>query len=153
MPKTHGLCSTPMHHVWTSMKARCYNPNNKSYKNYGGRGIAVCDEWVNSYEAFYKWSISSGYQPGLTIERIDNDKGYSPENCKWADRYQQAKNRRSVVYITCNGKTQCMTDWSKELGIPIETIRSRLKVGRSISEAFDKTDWRKNNGGRKKKTD
>ena len=133
------------------MKARCYNPHNKSYKNYGGRGISVCDEWIDSYEAFYKWAISSGYQPGLTIERIDNEKGYSPENCRWATKAEQTRNRRSVIWITYNGKTQCMEDWAKELGISRGTISSRLKAGRTFSEALEKTDWRKNNGRGKKK--
>ena len=150
MPKTHGLCNTPMHHVWLSMKGRCYCKTNKSYKNYGGRGITVCDEWIKSYRAFYEWAVSSGYKKGLSIERIDNNKGYSPDNCKWADKNEQAKNRRNVIDVTYNGKTQCLAEWARELGISRGTIKSRLDQGRSVEEAFSKIDWRKDNGPGKK---
>ena len=85
------------YNIWRSMKQRCHNPNNARYKDYGGRGITVCDEWLNSFEAFYKWSLSSGYRDDLSIDRIDNDKGYFPENCRWATAVEQYHNKRNTV--------------------------------------------------------
>ena len=150
MPYSHRLSRSPMYPVWVCMKQRCSNPHNKSYKNYGARGISVCDEWINSYPAFYEWAIKSGYKKGLTIERIDNNKDYSPENCKWISKAAQSKNRRNVIVITYKGKTQCLADWARELGISRATIKSRLDQGRTVEEAFCKTDWRKGNGPGKK---
>lgn len=152
MPWTHGLINTPMYTVWCSMKERCYNKHDKSYKNYGARGITVCDDWLHSYPTFYEWAIKSGYEKGLSIERIDNDKGYSPDNCKWADKTEQSRNRRNVIQVTYKGETKCLAEWARELGISRGTIKSRIDVGMSIEEAFTKKDWRVNNGGRKKKT-
>ena len=87
------------------MKDRCYNPNNTGYVNYGGRGIKVCQEWLEDYENFYQWAMDNGYHEGLQIDRIDNNKGYSPDNCRWVDRYVQANNKRNIKKYTLNGKT------------------------------------------------
>lgn len=100
LSKTHGLLvgtggETRLHRIWSNMKARCSNQNHKAFKNYGGRGIAVCCQWTESYEKFHAWAISSGYSDSLTIERIDNDSGYSPQNCKWIPKTKQVENRRA----------------------------------------------------------
>lgn len=92
---THGKYHTRLHGIWTDMKARCNNPNRKAYKDYGGRGITVCEEWHNSFETFYEWAMANGYSDDLTIDRIDNDKGYSPDNCRWATMADQNKNKRA----------------------------------------------------------
>lgn len=93
--RTHGGRHTRLYTIWKGMKNRCYNPKQAHYDNYGGRGITICDEWLNSFEQFQNWAIANGYQDDLTIDRIDNDKGYSPDNCRWTTYFDQIHNRRS----------------------------------------------------------
>lgn len=103
----HGGYYNPLYKVYYGMKERCLNKNHKAYHRYGGRGITICDEWLNDYKAFEKWAIEAGYHKGLTVERIDNDKGYSPGNCRMATRKEQSRNmrrNRCVARITENGE-------------------------------------------------
>jgi ribosomal protein S27E len=121
----HGKSKSKLYHVYYSILDRCNNPNNKAYKHYGARGITICDEWEKSFENFYKWAISNGYQEGLTLERIDNNKGYSPENCKWIPKSEQVKNRRTTLYATINGETKTLKEWAEISGIKYSTLHYR----------------------------
>jgi len=127
---------TKLYRVWSTMKERCYNPNHIKYKNYGARGIKVCEKWKADFKAFQKWAYENGYEEGLSIDRIDNNKGYEPNNCRWATMTQQANNRRSNRLIEIDGETHTMTEWSKISGIKVETIWARLvKYGYSNRDA------------------
>lgn len=92
--KKHGMEGTKIYHVWKSMKQRCFNSNHKSFKYYGGRGITVCDEWKNDFQAFYDWAMANGYKEGLTIDRIDANGNYEPSNCEWVTQKQNNSHRR-----------------------------------------------------------
>lgn len=93
---THGRSSTKLFYVWNSMKQRCSNPHTKDYKNYGGRGVKVCQEWADSFEAFFRWAMSAGYQEGMTIDRIDNDGNYEPSNCQWLTLEENVRKMRKL---------------------------------------------------------
>ena len=125
--RAHGKSDTRLHRIWTGMKTRCYNPNHHEAHNYSGRGIAVCDEWKNSFTAFYAWAVKNGYADNLTLDRIDNDKGYSPDNCRWVTLREQNSNRRNNHLITHNGKTQTISQWAAELGIKRVTLQARIQ--------------------------
>lgn len=126
---THGLSRDPVLNIWRKMVDRCANPTNPAWMNYGGRGITVCDEWSADPQAFVTWGYENGYVPGLTIERIDNDAGYSPSNCRWATRIEQAHNKRNNVLITIGDRTLCATQWERETGI------SRKRLTREARKA------------------
>jgi hypothetical protein len=131
--KGHKLGHSSIYKSWWGMRNRCLNVNSIDYKNYGGRGITVCERWLK-FENFFE--DMSPKPVGLTLERINNDKGYSMENCKWATRTEQSRNRRFNRYFTLNGKTQNLTDWSRETGLKVTTIVMRLKYGWSVERAL-----------------
>lgn len=128
---SHGQHGSRLYRCWRNMLDRCENENNKEYSNYGLRNISVCQEW-HDFRNFYNWAMANGYQDNLTIERLNVNSGYSPENCTWATMYVQARNRTDNRKITFNGKTMVITDWAKELGVSVATIRNRLNRGCSI---------------------
>ena len=107
------------------MKERCNNPKRHNYQNYGGKGIIVCSEW-NKFDNFYKWAIENGYEKGLSIERIDTDGNYCPENCKCVHKSEQTKNTRRVNLIEYNGSKYCLTELCKILNLPYSTMRHRV---------------------------
>lgn len=111
------------------MKTRCYNPNYDKYSYYGGKGICICREWLDSYDAFEEWAIANGYNDSLTIDRIDVNGNYCPENCRWVTRKEQANNRTSNRLITYNGETKSVQQWSDLTGIPHKTLWQRIEAG------------------------
>lgn len=117
--------------VLCDIRRRCLNPNYKYFYLYGERGISVCEEWLgkDGQKNFREWAVNNGYEKGLTIDRIDNNKGYSPDNCRWVTSKEQSYNRRSNKLITIHGKTQTVTEWAKETGMPIGTLQNRLRYG------------------------
>lgn len=134
----HGMSQNNLlYRRWAMMKNRCNNPNNIAYDRYGGRGIKVCDEWNKSFPSFYEWAINNGFREDLSLDRIDNNKGYSPENCRWATRFEQARNVRRNHMITYNGKTQCIGAWSEETGIRRDTLLYRINHFKSLDDVFN----------------
>lgn len=124
----HGGEGSPLYRVWHGIKVRCFNPNSPAFKDYGGRGITVCSEWLNDFAAFRDWAIENGYRAGLSIDRIDNDGPYSPDNCRWATTEEQANNRRSNHLVSHNGETHTLSEWSRLTGIPRTILRNRLNI-------------------------
>jgi len=123
---THGLYGTRIHSVWASMLRRCTDPKNKSYGDYGARGITVCDEWIE-LSTFHR--DMGDPPPGMTLDRIDNTKGYFPANCRWAGRIEQNQNRRNTLWIEAFGQRKCAAEWAAIAGISQNTIRRRLERG------------------------
>ena len=136
LKKTHGMTKTRLFTIWMNMKHRCNDKNNKSYKNYGGRGIKICEEWKDSFIIFKNWAYENGYDDSLTIERIDVNGDYCPENCTWIPLNEQCKNKRTSRKYTFNGETHCMTDWSKIYNIDFSALRKRLNSGWDIEKAL-----------------
>lgn len=134
--RKHGMTTQAEHRTWLYMRNRCYNKNLKCYENYGGRGIKVCDRWLFSFENFYE---DMGKRPdGYSIERIDNDGDYSPENCKWIPMSEQAKNKRNVVKIRYNGEIRTMKEWSIITNLSVATIEYRYRAGWDVEKMMTK---------------
>lgn len=138
---THKMTGSRLYNVWQAMKSRCYYEKSEMFKHYGGRGITVCDEWKNSFISFYDWSIKNGYDENAergqcTIDRIDVNGNYEPNNCRWATIKQQANNTRRNHLIKYNGKTQTVSQWANELGVEPDSIFSRLQKGFTEEEAL-----------------
>lgn len=124
--KSHGMTNTKLYVIWQNMKHRCNDPKNIMYKNYGERGIRVCELWMSGFEPFMKWAFQSGYSDGMSIDRIDVDGNYEPSNCRWVTKKQQYLNRTDSHLITAFGKTQTIKEWADESGINYDTIERRI---------------------------
>lgn len=137
MTRMHEMTATPTYRSWAAMKTRCSNPNSKDYPRYGGRGISYCEAWEH-FEAFY---ADMGDKPeNMTLDRIDYNKGYTPENCRWATVAEQQQNKSTNVWLVYGGKRMILSDWAAHLGIPIETLRNRLSRTDDLHDAFY-GDW------------
>lgn len=131
-----GRNASRIYNIWVSMKSRCNNKNNPVYMLYGGRGISVCDEW-NEFKAFKEWAMNNGYSDQLTIDRINVNGNYEPDNCRWATQKEQCRNKRDNHYLTFQGETKTLIEWSELVGIRQETIRHRINdYGYTVEEAL-----------------
>lgn len=140
--KKHGMFGTRIYNVWHTMKERCYVPSQSSYKNYGGRGIKVCDEWKDNFKEFYNWAIN-GWKKGLTLDRINNDDDYKPDNCRWVDRVEQANNRHTNYLIKYKGEIKTMAQWSKILKIDYSFIQIRMYKNKTMEEVVEEWNLKK----------
>jgi len=123
----HNQSYSRLYTTWTNIKQRCNNVNSNSFKDYGARGIKVCNEWLHDFENFYNWAINNGYQENLTIERIDINGNYEPNNCKWITKFEQAHNKRNSNIVKIGNESHCITEWSRILNIPLSTLRRKSK--------------------------
>lgn len=146
---THHLTHDKLYVVYRGMKDRCYNKNAKAYPNYGGRGIGICDNWMEDFLNFYNWSIDNGYAEGLTIDRIDVNGDYCPENCRWITHKAQQFNKRTNVRFAYNGMYLTLPEWSEIVGINVDTLASRIytrhwSIEKALSEPLHKESRNKN---------
>lgn len=133
----NGLSRTREYHIWQGIKQRCYNPNADNYPRYGGRGIKMCNEWLNDVSSFIEWLNSlGGLQDGLSIDRINVNGDYSPDNCRLATLKEQSRNMRTNKMLTFNGRTHCIAEWAEILGMEAKLISNRLSKGWSIEKAL-----------------
>lgn len=133
----HGKSHDRLYKLYYNIKDRCYNKNSTSYKDYGARDIKVCQEWLDDFMNFYNWAINNGYREGLTIDRIDNDKGHSPDNCRCATNKEQIRNRRNTKYVTYKGETKPLAEWCEILNLNYDTVQSRLRYSWPVDRALE----------------
>lgn len=144
--RTHGDgYESRIYRIWMGMKQRCNNPNAGKYPIYGGRGIKVCKEWEKSYQAFKKWALLSGYSDNLTLDRIDNDKGYEPLNCRWVTSKRQCNHKRNNVLITYNGATKTVAEWAEELSLSAGMLYQRKRDGWSDKDCIENPHGKRRN--------
>lgn len=140
---THGDRYSRLYSIWTNMKDRCNNPRSNTFAQYGGRGISVCKEWDESYQLFKDWAVSAGYSETIdsyhcSLDRIDVNCGYSPDNCRWVSMKDQANNRRNTLYITYDGETKSLSEWADKINIKYHTLFARIyKLGWPVEKAFN----------------
>ena len=134
--RTHGKHGTRLYRIWQAMHARCYIKTSPAYKNYGGRGITICAEWLKDFQAFYNWAILNGYEDNLTIDRIEVNGNYEPNNCRWITHAEQARNTRANHFITYNDETHTISEWAEKVGIKASIISWRLKHKWTIERAL-----------------
>ena len=141
MNETHGESKTRLYKIWSDIKKRCYCKTFWAFDRYGGRGIKLCEEW-HDYPTFRDWCINNGYAENLTIDRIDNDGNYQPDNCRWVDRKTQANNKSNVRHITYKGETKTISEWAEIVGVNRQTLYSRIfTYNIPLEEAFTPTKY------------
>ena len=156
--KKHGFSNKRLYKLWIGIKTRCYNHNRKGFYLYGGRGITMCNEWENDFLKFREWAIVNGYNETAkrgeyTIDRIDVNGNYTPDNCRFITLQEQMNNRRKTTFITYKGETKPMADWCRQYGIRVNTAHKRIKLGWSLDRVFNENIHQEyiRNGKRKKK--
>ena len=127
-----------LYSIWNTCRKRTCNPKNKDYPHYGGRGIRMCKEWLEDFDVFCEWAMAHGYRNDLTLDRVNNNKGYEPGNVRWISRKAQARNRTTNTYLKVNGKTKPMVEWCEIYGIPDYVVVRRIQAGWSVEDAVTK---------------
>jgi len=145
--KKHGMSGTRLFNIWVNMRQRCMNPKSSSHKSYYDKGITICDEWMN-FDNFKNWSFANGYREDLSIDRIDSNKCYCPENCRWADIVTQNNNTSRIHFLIYKGVKKSVRQWAIFTGINYHTLMSRLNSGWSIEDAIEKPVLRKGENGK-----
>lgn len=140
---THGFSNSRLESIFFGMKNRCYNKNSPRYKDYGMKGIRICNRWLSNREEFFLWALDNGYNDTLSIDRVDNDGDYCPENCRWVTSKTQANNTSRNRYVTYNGKTMTISQWSDEVNIPYRVLLYRITAGWDMEDAFRLKENRK----------
>lgn len=136
----HGHYDTRIYRIWFDMKRRCQNKNRPRYNDYGGRGITVCPEWIDKkygFKNFYEWAINNGYSDKLSIDRINVNGNYEPGNCRWSDKYTQARNTRANKVIEYKGEKHSLAEWVDKLGLKYSRVKYRLNRGYSVEQSFN----------------
>lgn len=133
---THGHTYTRLHCIWKNMKQRCYNPKHKNYDVYGGRGITICDEWIRDFASFERWALNNGYNDNLSIDRINANQGYSPDNCRWATQREQCNNTRRTILVEISGETHSMKEWCEIMSLQYGTVMNRVHRGMDCKSAL-----------------
>lgn len=136
MRRSHGCTGTRLEGIWKDMNARCYNPRSRFFRRYGGRGIGICKQWRQERAAFFAWALSNGYAPGLSIDRVNNDGDYAPDNCRWATAKEQANNTPRNRFIEHAGRRLTLTQWAELSGIPMKRLWYRISAGWPFSNAI-----------------
>lgn len=135
--QTHGMSYSRVYKIWQNIKKRCYKKTENNYKNYGGKGVVMCKEWLNEPMCFIGWALKNGYKDNLTIDRINNNGNYEPTNCRWVTKYVQANNTSTNRYISYKDKTKTLAQWAKEYKINRNTLRKRIESNKySMHEAL-----------------
>lgn len=149
----HGLAKSRLYRIWFGIKRRCYSESGENYERYCARGIKVCDEWINSFESFRDWAMSHGYSDDLSIDRIDNDGDYTPDNCRWVNAKIQGNNRSTNRVLEYGGRKLNVTQWANEVGLNKKTLEGRLLRGWSVEKALTTpVKERRKSNGRKENT-
>lgn len=130
-----GNANTRLYHIWNGMRGRCLHKSYQNYKHYGAKGVNICDSW-DSFSNFEKWALNNGYKDNLTLDRIDNNKGYSPSNCRWITIKAQENNRSNNKRLTYNGVNMTVSEWAEHLNINTQTLYTRLKRGWSVERTL-----------------
>lgn len=134
---THGHTKTSLYRIFHHMKMRCYEKSDQDFACYGGRGIKICDEWLNNFEEFYQWSNKNGYKKGLTIDRIDVNGNYEPCNCRWVSRMVQSNNKRNNLFVTYLGETHTLAEWARKFDIKYMRLYKKYQKGLRGEELFN----------------
>lgn len=141
---THGKRKSRLYSIWCGMKKRCNNSTHRAYSHYGARGITVCEEWSSDFQKFWDWAMENGYQDDLSIDRIDNDKGYCAENCRWVLRKQQNRNKRNNKMVEILGESKPLPEWCETLNLKRRTVQNRIDRGWTHEEALELVPRKKN---------